>query len=101
MKNSSSLLIVLWLLSGSGIITAQANTSTIAPQKGLDILSSPGLYGLVSGWANEYSRVDPSVSISVRKAVGGQPDIEFSEEPAKTSAWKMIIGHNAIVPVIN
>ena len=103
MKHTHLLFTVLLILFVSGTAPAQTKASTNAPQKSLHISSTPELYSLTLNWVREYSGVNPATSIKViRPGDDSAADgIEISNRPGDESQWNMLIGHDAIVPVIN
>jgi glycine cleavage system H lipoate-binding protein/ABC-type phosphate transport system substrate-binding protein len=71
----------------------------------LTISSTPDLFNLVSRWASDYTATHPEMKVQVtRSAV---PDaglvISFDDTGKESMAnqWKMVIGRDAVVPVIN
>ncbi len=78
--------------------------------KTLDIQYSPELYPLINNWVNEYQAVKPSAGINAIEL----PDLfypednvlrfisgEAAEANMQTSDWRVVVGHDAIVPIIN
>ncbi len=76
----------------------------------LNIASSPEMNGLVTNWINEYFKVNSSLSITLSNLddhqtsgskrlniVSNDNSMYLNEE----TTWKMIIGRNAIVPIIS
>ena len=76
----------------------------------IQILSSPGVFPLAQNWANDYNRSNPSAKISVDQVNFSQP-IKVdrlcliagtnSMLADSQSNWKMVVGRDVIVPVIN
>jgi len=111
MKNVSVLIIGLSLLffCNTGICNGttddqtgvQATTST---ENTLKITSSPELSNLATSWAAEYGRLNPDLKIVVNSAenqtIPGS-DLRFISEENDQATWKMVIGHDVIVPVFN
>ena len=73
-------------------------------------MSSPQLNNLTMDWIREYSRLHPSVNFSFRNInenkANKKEGICFisNDDPGasnEVSAWKINIGHNVIVPVVN
>jgi len=74
------------------------------------IVSSPELSNLAIAWTREYGRLNPSVNFSVRNIMGKEIiktrgiyfiSNEYTGVLNDDSAWKISIGHDAIVPVIS
>jgi glycine cleavage system H lipoate-binding protein/ABC-type phosphate transport system substrate-binding protein len=119
--NLNTMKSILLLVSGLLVIfsceTGSANTvsdnQTIGKPdqptgNALIITSSPELYDLTSYWVREFTRLNPTVNITIGNFNNGSEsgnNLSFvsDEFPAvkDESKWKMVIGHDAIVPVIN
>ncbi len=77
-------------------------------EKSMTVLSSPELYDLTSNWATQYNQLNPSIKIDVLKATE-KPSVNtlnfVSEDCPELNNnganWKMVIGRDVIVPVIN
>jgi glycine cleavage system H lipoate-binding protein/ABC-type phosphate transport system substrate-binding protein len=71
----------------------------------LNILSSPELNNLANNWAEEYSRLNPDLKIAVSDMTEYQTitgnNLSFITEEIGETAWKMVIGRDAIVSVVN
>ncbi len=74
----------------------------------LQIRCTPDLVNLASTWANEFSRINPETKINVVEIAADQEISDnflslISDEAstAKTDDWKMVIGREPLVPVIN
>jgi len=76
----------------------------------LQIVSSPELYDLSSSWVSSFGSLHPEQKIVLSCQTERNPLIEgnlylFADNnPAlqgEKSAWKMLIGHDLVVPVIN
>ena len=93
---------------------SQDNQTGILPNTAvgntLNINSSPELFPLASSWAVEYGKLNPTMKIVVNKIADNQSladkNLRFvsnvsSETVNDESGWKMVIGRDAIVPVIN
>ena len=74
------------------------------------VTSSPELYNLAQGWVSDFSKSDPSVNISLDKITGSEAvNIDhltlIADQKATVvfdqSNWKMVIGRDVIVPIIN
>ena len=117
MKNISSLFIGLSLLFYC--MTGLCNGPTDNPTGGqpntsaantLSIMSSPELNSLTTIWASEYGRLNPSLKITINNISGNQINAnsqlsfisdEFSEAIGDETNWKIIVGRDAIVPIVN
>lgn len=74
----------------------------------LTIVSSPELAGLTGNWALEYKKVNPSMTI-IQGMIGedqGKANLGFvtsenAEATPEGRGWKMVVGRDAIVAVIN
>ena len=78
--------------------TSQNNT--------LSIQCSPELYPLVTNWSNECSSLNPSLNIIVDPisdlSIQDNQNISFISGDINNSAeWSMVVGHDAVVPVMN
>ncbi len=117
MKNIPFLIIGLSLLFFSNNASCSAigeNGSGVKPATGaqntLNIMCSPELYTLSTNWAAEYRKIYPEIKIAINIAgenqvIAGNNLGFFSDETSATlnneSIWKMVIGRDAIVPVVN
>ncbi|MDP3431381.1 MAG: hypothetical protein Q8T04_00225, partial [Bacteroidota bacterium] len=112
MKNFSVLIIGLSLLffCKTSMGNEQTDNQTgvqpkTSAENTLNILSSPELNNLATNWAIEYGRLNPDMKIAVsnmtdnQKATGN--DLSFITEEIGETAWKMVIGRDAIVSVVN
>ncbi|MBL6962927.1 MAG: hypothetical protein ISR55_03830 [Bacteroidetes bacterium] len=81
---------------------------TRPPLKGsIHIYSSSELYQLTSTWANEFCRLNPNVKIelsqedvSLKKNLFFSSD-EYYVDPSTDPLWKMELGRDILVPIIN
>jgi len=115
MKNSSFFLILLSLLlcCTTSISYGASDNQTGAATTGSDaqtiqLMSSPELSSLTGNWAQEYGRLNPTVKITMGNLddVQGVNTLSFnSNDQSKAvndgKGWKMIVGRDAIVAVIN
>jgi glycine cleavage system H lipoate-binding protein/ABC-type phosphate transport system substrate-binding protein len=117
MKKISVLIIGLSLLFYSNTSFCNRNTDNqtgvqpnTSSDKTLNIQSSPELNSLTTKWADEYGKLNPAVKISVSSTPENQTiasnglfivSDKNSEANNNETIWKMTIGHNAIVPIIN
>ena len=76
----------------------------------IKVISAPDLMPLVNSWAAKFRSIYPSVMVSVVSASGtrvtGGEMISVTSgnipgAEAAGSSWNMVIGHNAVIPVIN
>jgi glycine cleavage system H lipoate-binding protein/ABC-type phosphate transport system substrate-binding protein len=91
--------------------------SEIRPDNGLtqeneplDIQYSPELHPLITNWVDEYQLRNPALSINLREltevintddnALWFISD-ESIQAVTPSSRWKIVVGHDAIVPVVN
>jgi glycine cleavage system H lipoate-binding protein/ABC-type phosphate transport system substrate-binding protein len=117
MKTVSTLclgfVLVLFCASGYG------NTSSNAPQNEnptttsvntLTLTSSPELWKLTHDWANEFGALNPEVKIILTgegEAINDQSQAlyfyPYNHQSVNNdkSNWKMMVAHDAIIPVIN
>jgi glycine cleavage system H lipoate-binding protein/ABC-type phosphate transport system substrate-binding protein len=78
------------------------------------IVTTPNLYNLTTDWINEYCRINPNAKIKINTLSEALPvnaltetknlfvfSDEFTSESRNESLWRMVIGLDAIVPVIN
>lgn len=97
--------------SANGISDNQAKVQTNQPAgNALSIMSSPDLYHLTTNWVNEYARLNPAINITIGNFTDNQNKTgnnlsfisnEYPDAANDETKWKMVIGHDAIVPVIN
>lgn len=71
----------------------------------LNITSSPELNNLATNWAIEFGRLNPDMKIAVSNMTENQTttgnNLSFITEEIGETAWKMVIGRDAIVSVVN
>ncbi len=104
------LLVVCSSISGSNPDKTGSNAATT----NITVSTSPDLYSLTSTWTAEYMKLNPDVKINLIKVSGSgiknmansEAGITFvSSEPVKSEineyTWKMVVGRDAIVPVMN
>ena len=117
MKNISILLIGLSLLIFGHSTLAVGNPdnpkelpTTQSGSKTINVSTSPELYNLAMNWVNEYEKFNPSVKILVAKMEGLNAQSTsrlsfFVDENNRmvidNSNWKMVVGRDVIVPVVN
>jgi glycine cleavage system H lipoate-binding protein/ABC-type phosphate transport system substrate-binding protein len=90
--------------SEKGEQTASTETQT------LQVVTSPDLIDLTTEWMVGYGNLHPEQKITLSSQTGGTPLKEgnlylFSsnnpEMPDENSAWKIVVGHDLVVPIIN
>ena len=117
MKNISILLIGLSLLifghSALAVSSPDNPKELPAIQSGsqtMNVSTSPELYNLVVNWVNDYEKSDPSMKISVDKISDAKKQsishLNFIADESTwmvndKSNWKMVVGRDVIVPVVN
>ncbi len=79
----------------------------------ITIVSSPELYGITTSWVNEYSKLNQGAKIKVLQIANNQSEIIQNEKGgvyflsddislnSNQATWKMVVGVNAIVPVVS
>jgi glycine cleavage system H lipoate-binding protein/ABC-type phosphate transport system substrate-binding protein len=76
----------------------------------INIISSPELNGLVSNWADEFGKSNPDLKITIKDLPENQilesSFISFISDQNQElitdeTKWKMVIGRDAVVPIIN
>ena len=107
------LLLIFFCRTGScnSLTVTRTDASTNVPANDtLKIMSSPELYNLTTNWAAEYTRLNPTINIVITRFTDNQLlnpfnlgfiSNEYPEVENDEAKWKMVVGHNAIVPVIN
>ena len=115
MKNISVFLTLLslllysatgWSMDASDNQTGVASNTSAATT--IQLMSSPEMNSLTGNWAKEYGRINPGVKITVSNMgeVQGVNSLLFisndqSKAVNEVKSWKMVIGRDAIVAVIN
>ena len=102
---------LLLLYFSNNLVVAQESSST---ESTINIISTPDLYNLTNDWASEFSRLNPGIKIKVIKFTdtkltnvknaGPNICIVSNETYANinhTELWKMKVGKDALVPVLN
>ena len=106
----SGLLVIFCCETGFAITVSDDQPKSKPQPKGnaLIITSSPELSDLTSNWVREFTRLNPAVNITIGNFNGNEAgnnlsfiSDEYREAVNDETKWKMIIGHDAIVPVIN
>jgi glycine cleavage system H lipoate-binding protein/ABC-type phosphate transport system substrate-binding protein len=107
--------IVLVLIGAAMIFQSQAGNISYtsgdlqkspAAKGSLTITSTPDLQQLTTKWISDYAAINPKLKISFVGQNEPGTDLAFeSNDPGikakEGSAWKMVIGRDAIIPVIN
>jgi len=115
MKTRIYLFIALFLLSCSIADSKEAEIKNNPSVKGsINVFATPELYNLTMKWADEYCSLNPKLKINVIKSadnnVAGMLNKEegigfVTEEsyagPGNQSNWKVVVGRDVIVPVMN
>lgn len=116
MKTFSFFIIGLSLLffCNKGQCNANADGQTGSPSTSatntLNILSSPELNKLTTNWADEFGKTNPNLKIAVEDLPENQVlessflsiiSDENQELINDETKWKMVIGRDAVVPIIN
>jgi glycine cleavage system H lipoate-binding protein/ABC-type phosphate transport system substrate-binding protein len=115
MKKAVCFLISLFLLSfTSQISKVAANEPNSSPGDSVTILSTPDLLSLSAKWADEYNKLFPAAKIRVisisdegtadnmiREGSIGFVSNEYYTGFSKESVWKVVVGRDVLVPVIN
>jgi glycine cleavage system H lipoate-binding protein/ABC-type phosphate transport system substrate-binding protein len=116
MKNKILVCIGLILLFSSNLISKEEVSvkEKTTPQGSIIVMCSPDLFDLTTKWAIEYCRLNPGVKINVSKSADSKTasytntginlgfiSNEFYTGIKSESMWKMVVGRDVIVPVIN
>ena len=113
--NSKIIFFVIMLVSvTSNLISSElADNKSPSKEETISIYCSPDLYTLTTAWVEEFKKVTPGIKIDVIKADPGNIDFKktgnlgfisheyFSKIENNESAWKIVVGRDIIVPVIN
>ncbi len=114
MKTSILLTVAVCLLFLAGNVRSQEITgkNTALLQGSATVISTPDLYELTSKWVSEYNPLNPGKNMMVIKAANNSVELGASGNLSfitnKSSAvidneksWKMVVGRDVIVPVMN
>jgi glycine cleavage system H lipoate-binding protein/ABC-type phosphate transport system substrate-binding protein len=114
MKKMISLQLALLLLTGLCVSCKREKAQEAPKQDKIVLNSSPELYELTSEWAACYYKLNPEVNIEViqstesdiRDHLGKSSQLSFvtselEPEIYSRSLWKLTLGRDIIVPVIN
>lgn len=93
-------LITSALCHGETVIPKEVRNSN--DSKSITISSSPELESLTTSWIDAYSKLNPSVKIIKSETnTGDLTLVSDRNTESYTNQWKIVVGHDAIVPVIN
>jgi len=116
MKTFSFFIIGLSLLffCDKGLCNSNADGQTGSPNSSavntLNVLSSPELKNLATNWAVEFGKANPNLKVTIKDLTKNQAiesntlsfisdlNQELIDDETK---WKMVIGRDAVVPIIN
>jgi glycine cleavage system H lipoate-binding protein/ABC-type phosphate transport system substrate-binding protein len=111
MKTNQILILVLLLFSCLiNKNNSRASASNNSDENTLTVVCSPDLTKLSTTWITEFEEQNPSIKIDMDSRTEGQsatkPTIailsnEYLLKQTSESDWKMVVGHNAIVAVLN
>ncbi|WP_439184482.1 hypothetical protein [Carboxylicivirga taeanensis] len=102
--------VVLCFFSFTTICATSPVSGMAQEEEALNIRYSPELQPLVTNWIVEYQSFTPAVTIKANELTDASTrDKEYvsfvSDETvsslAQSSHWKVVVGHDAIVPIIN
>lgn len=106
-----SLLLINWFNTYSNGSATETNLSS---GDTIRIFSTPDLYNLSLKWSDEYNKSNPAINVGVLKATDTKMaeklirrgDIgfvlkEYCSEIINESGWRIVIGRDVVVPVIN
>ncbi len=112
MKTTISFIVGFLLMFAVADVRSEkaVNNNTAAQQGSITITCTPALHALASGWATEYTGLNPDVKIRVIKTTdidadlkaAGTPGIFLDLSAAGDQAYRsMVVGRNVTVPVMN
>ena len=115
MKRVVYLLISLLLLNCSSTFSKQSSgRNDPSRSDSLNVVTTPDLYNLTMKWAQEYGKLFPGVRIKVKNVSEAAKAGELINEGSigfisnenypglkSESMWKIVVGRDVIVPVIN
>nr|WP_321410360.1 hypothetical protein [uncultured Carboxylicivirga sp.] len=102
--------LVLYFLSNTTIIANMSNDDMEQEKQTLNIQYSPDLQNLILNWVNEYQAFQPDLNLNVRQATETDLTInnylsfytsDFERAKILEHQWKIVIGHDPIVPIVN
>lgn len=111
-KKITILLFSLLFLFIRGFSNENQHSSSNAGKQRIEILSSPDLEELTNKWISGYNNLHPEISLSLSLVPKGETfslsenmillsDDDRTSKMQEQDSWSMIIGHRAMVPVIN
>lgn len=115
MKKRILIFITICILSLCNVSNQKAFAfGCLNPEDSIKVFSSPDLYELTNCWVNEYCAVNHGAKIKVIKTQPSQIDNylssksnlafisgDYNSSQQKKINWKMIVGVDALVPIIN
>ena len=112
MKTTFFLIFGFLLFIATDNANSQESKSTDLQTGSVSIMCTPDLNELTSKWASEYTSLNPEVKIEVNKVsyestmLGTSENLGFMSNKALSVSndaglWKLAVGRNVIVPVIN
>jgi glycine cleavage system H lipoate-binding protein/ABC-type phosphate transport system substrate-binding protein len=112
MKTTFFLIVGFALFFATDSANSQESKSTDLQTGSVSIMCTPDLNELTSKWAKEYSSLNPEVKIDVNKVSFESPKLGTGEhlgfvsnkalsDSKDAGLWKLAVGRNVIVPVIN
>jgi glycine cleavage system H lipoate-binding protein/ABC-type phosphate transport system substrate-binding protein len=113
MKTKIYLFAAILLLLSPGSLSSKQTTVTNADVKpgSIAVACTPDLYQLTSQWESQFSTLNPAMKIEVNKleyneAISTENEnISFISDKSVACAdatnWKLVVGHDIIVPFIN
>ncbi len=114
MKTKILLFVSLLIFFGSRTVLAKEAIRNDSPQGSLTIQNSPDLQGLITRWVTEYGKFNPSMKLNIVKfpedgksaTRATRTGLSFVSngylgDLSNDSEWKMVVGRDAIVPVIS
>jgi len=114
MKRTVSILISLLIANYSICNSSLVSESFVNTSDTIRVLSAPDLFSLTNEWAGEYNKLFPEVKIKVVSIPNTEMAESFLENGgigfisndafrgfSSEGLWKIVVGRNVIVPVIN
>jgi len=110
MKTKFLTLIAFTILGLNGISNLKAHiNSSSSLNDTMVIQCTPDLYNLTSNWVNAFMKSNPGVNIRILKTQGsdmskeylGFTSRDYLPEFNNSLTWKMVVGVDVIVPIIN
>jgi glycine cleavage system H lipoate-binding protein/ABC-type phosphate transport system substrate-binding protein len=112
MKTIFSLIAGFFLLfvTGSAVSKQVKNTDDGLQAKPIEVQATPDLINLTSKWVSEYSNINPQIKLNVSNTAENNKELgenlsfvtdKSSDATVNEAYWRMIVGHDIIVPVMN